>query len=150
MSASLTERQLSMGTSNNSSGYRRNQSARMGDEGHHHGSESPCTRHIQRWTKSVLGCVRGQDQYGQGIVLNYQDDDTFKTVPGGILSVIFKILFYSYVILKWNAMSYKKDWNITIQELVSHHSLLEYGHQFSKPMYKNISMGIQIMPSRPK
>ena len=63
--------------------------------------------------------------------------------------MIFKVLFYAYIILKWQAMMNKKDWRLTIQDLVSPFELLEYSHKFSKPLYQNISMGIQIMPSRP-
>lgn len=62
----------------------------------------------------MLGCIRNQDQYGEGITLNYQDDDSYRTIPGGVLSIIFKILFYSYIILKWSAMTNKKDWTLTI------------------------------------
>jgi hypothetical protein len=67
---------------------------------------------------------------------------TFKTVPGGLLSMIFKTLFYCYIILKWQAMTNKKDWRLTIQDLVSSFELLEFSHRFSEPAYQNISMGI--------
>ena len=53
---------------------------------------------------------RGQDQYGKGITLNFQNAGKFKTVPGGVLSVIFRILIWCFIFLKWQDMTNKKDW----------------------------------------
>ena len=91
-----------------------------------------------------MGWIKGHDIYGKAIPLNYKSGASFKTVPGGVLSLIFKLLFYFYILLKWQAMTNKKDWRLTIQELVSPFELLEYSHMFSEPLYQNLSMGIQI------
>ena len=57
-----------------------------------------------------LDFVKGRDDYGHPIVLNYKGDDTFKTLPGGILSILMKLLLVLYGLLRINAMHRKIDW----------------------------------------
>ena len=57
--------------------------------------------------------VRSQDIYGQPIQLNYEGDDTFKTIPGGILSIIILFLMLCYTILKAKSMVGYEDWNLS-------------------------------------
>ena len=97
-----------------------------------------------------MAWFRSQDQYGKGITLNFQNAAKYKTVPGGVLSVMFRILIWCFIFLKWQDMTNKKDWRITIQEFLSSYELLGFTHKFSEPMYQNISVAIQIMPRRPQ
>ena len=57
--------------------------------------------------------VRNQDIYGQPIQLNYEGEDTYKTIPGGILSIIILFLMLCYTMLKGKAMVGYEDWNLS-------------------------------------
>ena len=111
--------------------------------------QAPAAGYFNEKSEEMMNWFRGQDQYGTGITLNFQNAAKYTTVPGGMLTVIFKILISFFVFLKYQDMTYKKDWRITIQEFLSTHELLGYTHKFSEPMYQNISIAIQIMPKRP-
>ena len=69
--------------------------------------------YASRFSNTCLGFVRGKDEYGHPIVLNYKGDDTFKTLPGGILSILMQFLLIFYGLLRLNAMIEKVDWSIT-------------------------------------
>ena len=48
--------------------------------------------------------IKERDIYGQPISLNYKGDDTFKTVPGGLLSILLLFLIMAYTFLKGKYM----------------------------------------------
>ena len=48
--------------------------------------------------------IRSYDLYGQPINLNYLGEDSYKTIPGGLLSIVFKIVFLAYIVLKGKQM----------------------------------------------
>ena len=66
-----------------------------------------------RISSGALDYVRGKDDYGHPIVLNYKGDDTFKTLPGGMLSIAMYYVLIFYGLLRINAMVEKVDWSIT-------------------------------------
>ena len=66
-----------------------------------------------------LGFLRNQDSYGTPISLNYQGDDTFKTIPGGLISIVFIFLFTCYCIVKAQTMIKYQNWRITQQIVVA-------------------------------
>ena len=59
-----------------------------------------------------LAYVRGKDEYGHPIELNYKGEHTFKTLPGGILSILLKFLLVFYGLLSVNSMVQKVNWSI--------------------------------------
>lgn len=102
------------------------------------------------YTDGLLGFVKTQDQYGKKINLNYQDDGTYKTVPGGCLSLIFKVLLFGFFIVEWSAMTNYKDIQFITHEILSKNELLEHTHKLSGKTYSNLTMGVQIVPKKPK
>jgi len=53
---------------------------------------------------SNFGCrfqkwIRNKDQYGKAPSFNYRGESTYKTLPGGILSIIIMMAFYANVLL---------------------------------------------------
>ena len=102
-------------------------------------------------TEGVGEWLRGYDNYGQAVTLNYQGDDTYKTIPGGILSLFSLICMFFYTILKLKYMLYKEEWELTQQTVVSDSRELVNPIYFSDlNVTKNISIGLQFLPAKPK
>lgn len=43
---------------------------------------------------------------------NYSGNDTFKTLPGGCLSLLTFFLVFSYLLLKVKHMHYREEWKM--------------------------------------
>ena len=56
--------------------------------------------------------IKEKDMYGQPITLNYQGSDTYKTIPGGILSIILLVCVIAYGFLKGKYMVDKEEWSL--------------------------------------
>ena len=63
--------------------------------------------------------IKNRDIYGQPINLNYQGDDSFRTIPGGILSIILLGLVLCYSFIKGKYMINKEQWQITQQTVAA-------------------------------
>ena len=63
-------------------------------------------------SNGVTDSIKGRDIYGQPISLNYKGDDTFKTVPGGLLSMLLLFLIIAYAFLKGKYMVDKEEWSL--------------------------------------
>jgi hypothetical protein len=61
----------------------------------------------------MLDYFRDQDVYGAPITLNYQGSDTYKTLPGGLISFSFGLIFSSYCLVQFVAMMDLENWSIT-------------------------------------
>lgn len=85
--------------------------------------------------------VREQDQFGQPIPLNYDGEDTFKTIPGGILSIITLVCVLCYTLLKFKYMIGHEEWTLTQQDVRALKTELLDTMSFND--HKNISIGIQ-------
>ena len=92
-----------------------------------HQDSAEKTTSVQRTAKEtmfqrlgkVFDYVKDQDIFGQPIPLNYDGDDTFKTLPGGILSVVLLFFIVAYTSLKFNAMIRHEDWSLTQQQVIT-------------------------------
>ena len=60
----------------------------------------------------ATGSIKNQDSFGQPVPINYDGDDTFKTVPGGILSIFTLVCFIGYFILKLKYMINHEEWSL--------------------------------------
>ena len=56
--------------------------------------------------KTLNNLIKGQDYFGESIVLtfNKKSDNVHRTVLGGAVSIIIKILMFVYVVLLLNMM----------------------------------------------
>ena len=61
---------------------------------------------------SITNGIKSYDIYGEPIQLNYQGEDTYKTCPGGIISLIFLSSVFCYGILKFDFMFTHSQWSI--------------------------------------
>lgn len=75
-------------------------------------------------------------------------EETFKTLPGGILSILINFALISYSVLKFTDMLQRADWQITQQTVVSPVQSLIEDHEFA--VLPNITMALQITPKRKK
>ena len=57
--------------------------------------------------------VKSKDNFGESIALKYDGEDTFKTCPGGCLSLIAFLIVLVYAVTKGHTMVTKGDWVLT-------------------------------------
>ena len=57
--------------------------------------------------------VKSKDSYGQPVQLFYKGDDTFKTCPGGCISIFIIFTMFCYTVLKFKAMILYEDWEVS-------------------------------------
>ena len=69
--------------------------------------------------KGTGNTIRERDIYGQPISLNYEGSDWFKTVPGGLLSILLIVLIAAYAFLKGKYMVDKEEWSLIQQTVMA-------------------------------
>ena len=79
--------------------------------------------------------------------MNYKGEDTFKTTPGGCLSIVYFLWLLAYFFVKLKYMLAKVDWQITQQVIVAGAEDFEQVYNFSD--YSNITLALQIETKRP-
>ena len=99
-------------------------------------------------TSKTVNYIKSYDEYGQPISLNYQGSETFQTLPGGLLSLVVRIILISYTILKFSAMTEKKDWSIIQQTIVTDIEDIKQPKHFKN--FTNVTMALQISKKREK
>ena len=57
--------------------------------------------------------IRNADSYGAPINLTYQGEDTYKTVPGGAITIMFQIVFVFYCLIQGYEMVVSQNWDLT-------------------------------------
>ena len=96
---------------------------------------------ISSISNSVGEKLTRSDIFGQPVPVNYDGEDTFKTLPGGCLSVLFFITVLSYFLMKLNMMVNEQDWTTTSQRILApKQDLLEF---INFTNYSNITMGLE-------
>ena len=79
--------------------------------------------------------------FGQAISLNYEGEDTFKTIPGGVLSLILLLAMGAYTILKGSYMFDRREWKLTQQTVILNDQDME--EPIALKDYKNVSMYLE-------
>jgi len=64
----------------------------------------------------------------------------FKTVPGGLLSIMSTFVLLLYFILKLKYMINREEWGLTQQDVMTSNEELTKIHQFN--LFPNVTMGI--------
>jgi hypothetical protein len=93
-------------------------------------------------TNSFTGYIKGKDKYGAPISLNYQGKPSFKTFPGGLISLFVTFCFQGYVLMNFIKMIDYVDWNLTSQVVMASTEQLNKQHNLGDEYYSNITMGI--------
>ena len=60
--------------------------------------------------------IKGQDQLGSGISLNYRGESTYGTILGGCLSLLLSLFIAAFMIFQAIAWAFVPDYNQTIQK----------------------------------
>ena len=89
---------------------------------------------------STIDWIRSIDYYGSPISFTYQGEDNYKTLPGGILSLMFAAIFSFYCFIAASSMVKTKKWSLTQQSLIANNEDLQKRINFNE--FTNISMGI--------
>ena len=92
-------------------------------------------------TSGVSSAIRNQDVYGKPVTFNFNGQETFKTVPGGLLSMVAIVFIMAYAILKLKYMFAHAEWSIVQQTVIQDDSEVEVPHSFAD--YPNVSLALQ-------
>jgi hypothetical protein len=80
--------------------------------------------------------------------MNYKGDDTYKTCPGGVISLFVIVVMVLYFALKLKYLIMKEEWSIISQTMVMNPYELMQPLQLGEEKYSNITVGIQIYPKK--
>tara|TARA_B110000285_G_C14964080_1_gene533140 strand:+ start:233 stop:556 length:324 start_codon:yes stop_codon:yes gene_type:complete len=100
--------------------------------------------------RKFYNSIKSQDMYGQPISLNYEGEDSFKTLPGGILSLTLTILIVFYGILKFKFMLNIETWSLVQQTLVCTADELSVSRDLESEQYSNLSVSLQFKIAKTK
>jgi hypothetical protein len=62
--------------------------------------------------------VKSQDIFGEPISLNYNGSDTFKTIPGAILTIVTKVFLLGTFFVMAGYIVNQSNWTMTDQTVV--------------------------------
>ena len=95
---------------------------------------------IKQKSIGAIDWIRSKDDYGAPINLTYEGEDSFKTLPGGIISLLFYFIFAFYCLISGLEMKNSQNWSLTQQSIVANtNDLME---EIRLADLTNISMGI--------
>ena len=94
----------------------------------------------QNFVKGIGSQVRNQDMFGLPIPLNYNGDDTFKTIIGVLLSIFMLICLLAYTMLKFQYMVDTVEWNLIQQNLMTSKEELQMVLPFQAQVNSSISL----------
>ena len=80
--------------------------------------------------------------------MTYDGEDTYKTLFGGLLSMVFTCLLIFYFLVKGQEMYLSQNWNLTQQVVVESAAKLTTAIKMSE--LKNVTVGIQLTPKKEK
>ena len=67
---------------------------------------------FMRTLKRIPESIAEKDNYGYPITFNYKGSDTYQTVPGGILSIVFSLCVFSYFLMRGKQMVFREEWSL--------------------------------------
>ena len=101
---------------------------------------------LKKVFKSVGNKIRDQDMYGQPINLNFDGEETYNTIPGGLISIIFLISILSYALLKTKFMVNVEEWQLIQQNVLQ--TNIELNQIERMRNYSNVTLGLQFKQKR--
>ena len=105
---------------------------------------------MKKRAEGVGEYVKSYDVYGQPISLHYEGEDTYKTCPGGLISMVILFIIYVYALVKGKQMMVREEWSLVRQEVVSSYDELQRAHNFNESEYSNISLALQFYTRKEK
>ena len=72
------------------------------------GVTSTTTKHQNRF----YDIIKSFDSFGQPLAFNYKGDQTYKTLPGAMVSIIVYIIIGTYFVYRAKAMISDDDWDL--------------------------------------
>ena len=101
---------------------------------------------LKKVLKSVGNKIRDKDMYGQPINLNFAGQETYNTIPGGIISIIFLISILSYALLKTKFMVNVEEWQLIQQNVLQTNIELNQIERIRN--FSNVTLGLQFKQKR--
>ena len=93
----------------------------------------------------IESIIRSKDQFGKGIPWNMNGAGQFKTVPGGLVSILFDLIYWSYFFICLNQMVNRTSWKLTTQSVLV--SNQELNHGLTHEDLGNFTFGLQVQSS---
>lgn len=56
--------------------------------------------------------IKWFDGYGQPVTLNFMGDETFRTVPGGAITIAIILVWFALSITKFQRLILREDWTV--------------------------------------
>ena len=75
--------------------------------------------------KKIGNYIRSKDSYGQTLNLNFDGEEAYKTIPGGMVTLLFLLLVGSYAFVKAKAMYNVEEWTLITQNVLQTESELK-------------------------
>lgn len=91
---------------------------------------------------SLVSLIRDFDDYGAPISLRHQGRESFRTVPGALLSILCKTVILIYLMLRGQSLIYSLDWQLSTQTTSQTRQDLEEDISFDQR--GNISLAVQL------
>ena len=95
---------------------------------------------------SVSNYIKSKDRYGHSCGFNFEGKPSFKTLPGGIISLFFMFAVYSYALIKTKIMYNRESWSLIQQSVLQTESDLKQIERMKN--YSNVTMGLQFSQKR--
>lgn len=68
---------------------------------------------MMKMMNGFVSFLKARDLFGQAVTFNYKGEDTYNTLPGGLISLFIWLALIAYTILKFNLMINKQEWVLT-------------------------------------
>lgn len=90
--------------------------------------------------------IKSKDRYGHSCNLNFEGKPSFKTIPGGIISMAFLFAVYSYALIKTKVMLNVESWSLIKQSVLQTENELTQIERIKN--YSNVTLGLQFKQKR--
>ena len=92
---------------------------------------------------SLPQTITGQDMFGTDIHMNYRGDDTFRTFPGGLISIFCLAVSFAYFGMKLKQMVLRENWTLVSQNILS--TKQEMIQPYKREDMKNLTLSLQVV-----
>mmetsp|Transcript_28290 Transcript_28290/g.42845 ORF Transcript_28290/g.42845 Transcript_28290/m.42845 type:complete len:140 (+) Transcript_28290:161-580(+) len=101
-------------------------------------------RKLKRAKKGFLSLIRSFDKFGQPIALNYQGEETYKTMGGSCLTILMLLMLLSSVMKSLGNLFENREWTERTNVEILDRQQLEQGISFLD--FPTFRAGFEIKP----
>ena len=68
---------------------------------------------------ALLNHIKDWDMFGQPVQFNYRGKSEYTTVPGGLLSIVLRVVGLVYLAFRMQLLIFDGDWTLTSQTIAT-------------------------------